>query len=319
MGRQRGFALVGMLVLATLLATLATAMASRQKRLILSETALAGHDRRVEAALAAETLGLILLDRDSRTAAELDHPQEALFQPHMIPIADGGAAGQAAGRIIDLQGRFNLNNLFDVRKAEARPLQMARFRRLLTTLRLDPRLAEPVLDWIDADSRPGPGRGAEDGAYLRGRTPHRTANRPFTSVEELRLIAGLTADAFDRLAPHVSALPVFTPINLNATDPEIVMSLWSGIERDAAQAVVRRAGTQPFVSPGAFVAALAAAAGTPPPEGEAAAMEGLGVTTAHVALITRIETGEGVLAMTSVLSRDGGCCRVLGRSLRVER
>lgn len=312
---QRGFALVGVLVAVALLAALATAMAVAQDRQIRRTAAIAGHDRRVQMALAAETVALRLLDRDTRTSKLVDHAGEALFQPRTLPFE----GGQAAGRIVDLQGRFNLNDLYDVEKGEPRPTQVDRFGRLLAVLRLDPRLVGPVMDWIDPDGRPSPGRGAEDAAYLRGAQPYRTANHPFVSVEELRLVAGMTAEAVERLRPHVSALPVFTPLNVNTATPEVVMSLWNGIQRRDAEAMVRRARTQPYESPGRFIGELGALgeAGTAP--ADLAALDGLGVSTMHVALEARIEDGDGVLALTSVLSRERRCCRVIGRSLRVER
>jgi type II secretory pathway component PulK len=54
-------------------------------------------------------------------------------------------------------------------------------------------LAAAIVDWRDADSTPGDG-GAEDEVYQRLPTPYRCKNAPFESVDELRLVYGMTMD-----------------------------------------------------------------------------------------------------------------------------
>jgi len=57
---------------------------------------------------------------------------------------------------------------------------------------MTPQLAAAILDWRDADSTPSD-QGAEDEFYSRLPQPYRAKNAPFESVEELRLVAGMTA------------------------------------------------------------------------------------------------------------------------------
>jgi len=65
-------------------------------------------------------------------------------------------------------------------------------------------LTAKVIDWQDSDSETQQ-NGAEDFAYL-GQTPsYRTANTPFTSVSELRLVEGVSADDMARLRPFICA------------------------------------------------------------------------------------------------------------------
>jgi len=73
------------------------------------------------------------------------------------------------GCIVDMQGRFNLNNL-NQKKAEA------------------------IADWVDKDVNATVPDGAEDD-YYTGLTPaYRAANQPFYSVSELLLVKGFSAN-----------------------------------------------------------------------------------------------------------------------------
>ncbi len=54
-------------------------------------------------------------------------------------------------------------------------------------------LATAIIDWRDSDDTPTEG-GAEDEVYLRLDPPYRCKNAPFESVEELRLVYGMTPD-----------------------------------------------------------------------------------------------------------------------------
>ena len=58
---------------------------------------------------------------------------------------------------------------------------------------MTPELAAAIVDWRDTDSEPGP-NGAENEVYLRLNPPYRCKNAPFESVEELRLVYGMTPE-----------------------------------------------------------------------------------------------------------------------------
>jgi type II secretory pathway component PulK len=58
---------------------------------------------------------------------------------------------------------------------------------------MTPRIAAAIMDWRDANSDLTTD-GAEDETYGRLTKPYKTKNAPFESVEELRLVAGMTAE-----------------------------------------------------------------------------------------------------------------------------
>lgn len=59
--------------------------------------------------------------------------------------------------------------------------------------RMTPELAAAIIDWRDADGTVTTG-GAEDETYQRRTPAYRCKNAPFESVEELQLVAGMTAE-----------------------------------------------------------------------------------------------------------------------------
>lgn len=59
--------------------------------------------------------------------------------------------------------------------------------------RMTPELAAAIIDWRDANTEVSEG-GAEDETYLRLNPPYRCKNAPFDSIEELRLVQGMTTE-----------------------------------------------------------------------------------------------------------------------------
>jgi len=152
----------------------------------------------------------------------IDHLGEPWAQGLPVLPVDGGAIKVS---IEDAQGRFNLNNL--VQNNQPNPGQVAVFQRLLVALKLDPLLANALIDWIDPDSNVTSPGGAEDVDYLTLKTPYRAANQPLASVDELRLVKGFDAKTVMTLLPFVTVLPpgTATAINVNTASPELLAAL----------------------------------------------------------------------------------------------
>ena len=110
---------------------------------------------------------------------------------------------------------FNLNNLVDA-NGRANPPWPDKFKRLLTALKLDPKLADAAVNWMN------PQPTTDDAYYLAQPVPYRPAKRGFVHVSELRLVKGVTGDIYAALAPHVCALPPGTKININTASRAIL-------------------------------------------------------------------------------------------------
>ncbi|HZD52328.1 MAG TPA: type II secretion system minor pseudopilin GspK [Woeseiaceae bacterium] len=222
--RHRGVALITAMLISALAAMVASDMAWNNALDVRRTTVLLQRDQAVQVALGAESWVIDILRQDLQDT-ETDHLGEIWAQELPgLPIE----GGEIFGAITDLQGRFNVNNLIDDR-GQVDPQSLEQFQRLLAVLELDPALAERVVDWLDPNQQPQLANGAEDEIYTSVLPPYRTADRMLTSVSELAAIDGMDKAAFDALAPHITALPGRTPINVNTATPAVLQSLGENI------------------------------------------------------------------------------------------
>jgi general secretion pathway protein K len=143
--------------------------------------------------------------------------------------------GEIAATLRDLDGRFNLNNLAPLASNPHAAEWKERFVLLLRALKLDPALADAVVDWLD----PSPAAAGSDTWYLAQPVPYRAARRMFQHVSELRLVRGVSGAVYAVLAPHVAALPLGTRINVNTATVPVLMTLSSAnpLTQQQAQAL----------------------------------------------------------------------------------
>lgn len=217
---QRGAALILALLILALATLAASSMLFDSYLAKRRTTAVLGQDTAYRYLLGAEDWARVILD-DDRAADDRDHLGEdwARRLPG-LPVE----GGQVTGHITDLQGRFNLNNLA-VADEEERDRWQLQFRRLLEVLERDPRIADAVTDWVDADEEPRFPDGAESPHYFSESPAYGTADQPVTSASELLAVRGVDLETFRALEPHVSALPVGTPINVNTTTAPVLAAL----------------------------------------------------------------------------------------------
>lgn len=113
-----------------------------------------------------------------------------------------------------------MNNLF--RDGEISPDDVNRLRRLLTILKLEPKLADAVLDWSDDDMEIRYPDGAEDETYTRKQPPYRAANRPFADLSELLLVEGFNREIYQTLRPFVYVADGYAPLNVNTAEATVL-------------------------------------------------------------------------------------------------
>ncbi len=218
--QQRGVALITALLIAALISIVTYNLAFESTMDARRTMVLLYRDQAVQVALGAESWVATILADDAANS-ETDHLGEiwATELPG-LPI-DGGTV---TGEIIDLQGRFNVNNLVDG-DGEVDELYLDQFRRLLLSLELDPRFAGIAADWIDPDREPSFPDGAEDGTYTSLTPSYRPANQALTNVSELAALEGMDRQTFRILEPHITALPGRTALNVNTATPFVLQSL----------------------------------------------------------------------------------------------
>ena len=273
--------------------------------------------RRTEAALAADQ-GLMYVQGAEAWAADIlrqdlvDSPdsdnlgeQWALELPP-LPVDDNG--GTITGRLEDLQGRFNLNNLIGADGKE-NELMRRQFERLLVSVEADPALAGAVVDWLDPDTELRFPTGGEDVVYSDGDPPYRTANSIITSTSELMAVTGFDRDTYRRLAPYITVLPAGTKLNVNTASDIVLASLSDMIDLPTATSLIEQRGEADFVDIDMTFEGLV----------EPDMLQEIDGVSEHFLLTATVTLGSNQLTMRSVLQRDrSGITRAVFRSLGVE-
>ena len=221
--RHRGVALITAVLIAALAGSVASRLAWDNALEVRRTSVALTRDQAIQIALGAENWLELILAQDLEDS-ETDHLGEiwAADLPG-LPI-EGVENGEVFGKVEDLQGRFNINNLIG-EDGKVDPTSLAQFQRLLAALGLDPRFATIAADWLDADQNPSFPDGAEDSIYTGFIPPYRTADQLVSSTSELGALQGMDKASLDLLLPHITALPKRTTINVNTATGPVLQSL----------------------------------------------------------------------------------------------
>jgi general secretion pathway protein K len=229
--RQRGVALITVLLVFALVAIIAAEMLRRSQLSLRSVGNLIETRQAYYYALGGEAYARQVLAKDVLDGnGNIDALNEAWAQTkEQQPFEIENGSMQI--EINDLQGRFNLNSLvLNEKDAQLYQSALEQFVRLLKSLQLNPNYAYEWLDWIDKDQAHSPnagGAGAEDTEY----TSYRTAGRPEADITALHLLRSMQPQDYAKLAQHVTVLPEFgaggNMINANTADAAVLPSISS--------------------------------------------------------------------------------------------
>ncbi|WP_300380863.1 type II secretion system minor pseudopilin GspK [uncultured Alcanivorax sp.] len=244
--KQRGVALIIVLMLFAILATITLEIVFRQDRFLTRADNLLQWDKRYQYAMAAEVVaqqGLIDdLEDDRNNNAMVDDCVEEQWAVQLPPTPYEDAMLSAS--VQDLQGRFNLNWLITASGDEfiRNPRAIAQLTRLIEQTfpgeANASRLANEMADWLDSNNIVDSVEGAEDPEYRNRRTP----NLPAAHESEMRAL--LTFRVADQPAePQVwgllTALPLGTTLNVNTAPPQVLDAVIGDMAGTAAvQAVL---------------------------------------------------------------------------------
>ena len=215
-GTQRGVALITALLVMALAVVAAVGMAMRGQADIRRTSAVFERDFSRQVALGAENMVLQLLERTKG-------PEELLWDTCRSPVLPFEVDGvKLEATLDDMRCRYNLNAL-----AGAKETELADFARLVdrvaqeSGVRMPPgaQLAMAVSDWMDTET--------DDPIYRLEEPPRVSGNRPMVSASELNSVAGMTAEAWQALAPYVTAYPgTASPIDLERS-PELIQEVFA--------------------------------------------------------------------------------------------
>jgi general secretion pathway protein K len=149
-------------------------------------------------------------------------------------------SGTIVVRIEDENSKFDINSvvpenqIVDVNDGQS-PYNM--FKRLLAALSLNEKIADRVADWIDRDSQSRL-TGSEAGAK----------NLPFSSVDELLSVNGISRKEYETLLPYITVYGNrdAPEININGAAEPVLMSLSSAISKEDAKRIIQYRDNTPF-------------------------------------------------------------------------
>lgn len=289
MSRQRGFALIQVLLVFALLAVI-VARLQYQQRIQVERAYQALFISQAQAFIdSAEAIARTGLSLDQQET-ETDHFNEVWNQPlGPFPVENSLIALE----LNDLQGRFNLNWLHP---AAADPQGAAEgFKRLLLDRGLSESIADELLDWFDSDS-------GADFNYVDREPGYRPSFLPMADVSELRLLKAVDEEAYQILAPYVATLGVSDALNVNTASAPVLMAVAPFISRDQAQALLDGRVEDGYDSAEAWLNRPLFQEN----EDTALYIEQLTVQSRWFELFTEVTLAERTLRQSSRLYRDGG-------------
>ena len=286
--RQRGLALLMALMIVVIATTIAVSIIYEEKFTIRKTGHIYMMDRANLYAVGLEDWARIYL-REDRQESQTDSLDEswATGIPG-LPIE----GGYLNGYLEDEQAKFNLNSL--VLSAVA----LKRFERLCDNLGVEGNFIPALMDWIDEDFDIRYPDGMEENYET-----YRVANREMADISELLLVHNVTPEIYEKLKPHITALPTPTTLNVNTMSEVLFQSL--GSEGEVSKFIEERE-DDIYDSIGDFIERLQ----IPVEE------EGLSVDTKFFRAHGQVVQGEQVFKLTSLLYRDDkGNTTVLNRTV----
>ncbi|QDK98065.1 general secretion pathway protein GspK [Acinetobacter tandoii] len=237
MKKQKGIALITILVMVALATILAATIAQRQKFTAENTAYLMRQNQSLWYAKSAETFFSELLVEDAENAGDVDYLQENWAKPMpAFPVEDGYVTGQ----LYDESGKFNLNSLVDD-SGQVNVAAKEWFERLLRNVGLNAQLSEAVIDWQDADNETLGPMGAEESYYRGLRNAYLPANSKFHAVEELKMVRGFEGEKYLLIAPYVSAIAVQdAKVNINTAPAIVLASLAESLDVETVEAVLEQ-------------------------------------------------------------------------------
>ena len=249
---QQGAALLSAMLVVTLVASLASAALWLQWRQVELEIAERGRSQSSWLMTGAMDWTRLILSEDARSAQSADH----LGEPWALAVQESRlstflAQDQAwregdpevflSGQIVDAQSRLNLMSLPD--EGQTVPAALAVWVRLFE--RLDLPMSELQLLWQRWPQAAAASR--QPMATRPGSPPDSQAALLPQRLDQLVWL-GLSPGTLERLRPHVTVLPVATPVNLNTASEVVLQAVVPGLDAGSARQAIARRSARPWMS-----------------------------------------------------------------------
>ena len=317
--QQRGIAILSVLVIAVLVVTLATVVLARQSRAVRQTDNFQSLERAWQYVFMMEQYAGLQLQLDAKeTQYDALTDRWAYSLPTQTLPDESGAVVKFSGKLEDLQGRFNLNNLVSQDGEQRGKLDGAALNQLkpfVTDAGLPAGFTDAIADWLDSNTQPQGINGAERDYYLSGAIPYLAADMPFADPSEIRLLRlempdpALKNQALNRFLATVTALPFKkSTINPNTASKAVLTALRLS-DNQIALILDKRKLKQAYKSKAEFNQDMAFTPGK-----DDVLMNSLDVTSQYFRLTGEVQINRARVFVNSLLMRDPkGGIRVIMR------
>ena len=321
--KQRGAALLIVLMVVALVAIIASEMGARLQLQVQRASNIKSSNQAYWYAKSAEEyarMSLVTLMEETGDKITLNQPWAQEFE---YPMEEGGIRVN----LEDMQSCFNINALPNANQTNVNGQQpteaMNAFARLLQLTNEEipsftvDTVRDSLADWLDSDDRMRI-YGAEDSEYASRAFPYLAANGQMSSQSELRLINGVEAEWLEELLPQVCVIPDNDQlvINVNTLSEERapVLAALTGLSLSQASSIIAARPLDGWDDVNTFLAEPDIAALNLQPE----QTQWFSVTTEYFILHTKSRYNEATFAMTTVLNAaSSGKIAVLRREFGV--
>ncbi len=308
MNQQSGVAVITAVLILALATTAAVAIAAEyQLNMRRSDNAFSSSQAWAYAKGAEQwTMAILARDQEDNTYDGFDEPWWNNNQSTTFPLPNG----YIEGKIEDAQGKLNVNSLMDGNAIN--PVMRRRIEQLFVVLEIEPSLVEAIIDWIDGDRTFAGPNGAEYDIYQGLEDPYLPADQPMNDISELRMIHGFSQEIYDKVSPHLTALPSNIVLNLNTASAEVLASLDPNLTIQVSKEMVDERIEDPYQQLNDFIKHAQ--------EHGVTVNETQGITTqsSYFDLHTKAVIGKSQVKMVSTIYRGAGNnLKVLKRSQKL--
>ena len=232
--KQKGVALIVVLLLLAIMATIAAQMSERLFIQFHRAENQINHQQAYWYSIGVEALAKAGIEEAYKDGDTINLSQMWATEETTYPLD----YGEALGSVRDKQACFNLNALSNIEPQtdpSQRPFLVKVWINLLESVDVENYLAEVIADssweFMDEDDVVRSATGVEDSTYQSFKPAYLAPNGWIADVSELRAINGVTAEVFKVVSPFVCAIPSANwYLNVNTIQPEqakILVALFS--------------------------------------------------------------------------------------------
>ncbi|MEZ9231596.1 type II secretion system minor pseudopilin GspK [Vibrio amylolyticus] len=227
--RQRGVALIVVLMMLAVMVSIAATMSSRLFTQFKRGSNQLSYQQAYWYSMGAEALAKVAVEQSYQDSDTINLSQPWALEEQTYPLD----YGTLNGRVVDKQACFNLNVFAQVKNdssQSSKPYLVSYWQTLLEELEVESYQAEVVADstwdYISKENSMQSFSGAGDSFYEALSPAYMAANGRIADISELRAIQQVSGEVMQKVAPYVCALPSDDwRLNINTLDTDKVALL----------------------------------------------------------------------------------------------